>query len=74
LAGGRRKLHSKDLHNLYTSPDIIRMIESRRIREARQVASMEKRKIFMLGSMMGKYRPEDLGVDGKIILKLILRK
>jgi hypothetical protein len=27
----RRKLHSGELHNLYSSPDIIRMIKSRRM-------------------------------------------
>jgi hypothetical protein len=29
---GWRKLHNDELHNLYTSPDIIRMIKSRRMR------------------------------------------
>jgi hypothetical protein len=27
-----RKLHSEELHNLYSSPDIIRQIKSRRMR------------------------------------------
>jgi hypothetical protein len=31
---GWRKLHNKEFHNLYSSPSIIRMIESRRIRLA----------------------------------------
>jgi hypothetical protein len=35
-----RKLHSGELHNLYSSPDIIRQIKSRRIRWARHVACM----------------------------------
>jgi hypothetical protein len=29
--GSWRKLHNKELHNLYSSPDIIRMIKSRRM-------------------------------------------
>jgi hypothetical protein len=29
---GWRKLHNEELHNLYTSPNIIRVINSRRIR------------------------------------------
>jgi hypothetical protein len=29
---GWRKLHDKELHNLYSSPSIIRMIKSRRMR------------------------------------------
>jgi hypothetical protein len=35
-----RKLHSGELHNLYSSPDIIRQITSRRMRWAVHVASM----------------------------------
>jgi hypothetical protein len=29
VTGGRRKLHNEELHNLYSSPCIIRMIKSR---------------------------------------------
>jgi hypothetical protein len=35
-----RKLHNDELHNLYSSPNIIRMIESRRMRWAGHVARM----------------------------------
>jgi hypothetical protein len=35
-----RKLHSRELHNLYSSPDIIRQIKSRRMRWAGHVARM----------------------------------
>jgi hypothetical protein len=31
VTGGWRKLHNEELHNLYSSPSIIRMIKSRRI-------------------------------------------
>jgi hypothetical protein len=34
LTGERRKLHNEKLHNLYSSPDIIRQIRSRRMRWA----------------------------------------
>jgi hypothetical protein len=34
-------LHSEELYNLYSSPDIARMIKSRRMRLAGRVASME---------------------------------
>jgi hypothetical protein len=30
--GGWRKLHNEELHNLYSSPSIIRIIKSRRMR------------------------------------------
>jgi hypothetical protein len=42
VAGEWRKLHSEDLHNLYSSPNIIRQIKSRRIRWAGHVARMEE--------------------------------
>jgi hypothetical protein len=32
VLGGWRKLGNEELHNLYSSPSIIRMIKSRRIR------------------------------------------
>jgi hypothetical protein len=32
VTGGWRKLHNEELHNLYSSPSIIRMIKSRRMR------------------------------------------
>jgi hypothetical protein len=35
---GWRKLHTEELHNMYSSPSIIRMIKSRRIRWAGHVA------------------------------------
>jgi hypothetical protein len=42
ITGEWRKLHSGDLHNLYTSPDIIRQIKSRRMRWAGHVACMRE--------------------------------
>jgi hypothetical protein len=34
VAGGWRRLHNEELHNLYASPTIIRVITSRRMRWA----------------------------------------
>jgi hypothetical protein len=49
VTGGWRKLHNEELHNLYSSPSIIRIIESRRIRWAGHVARMgEKRNVYKL--------------------------
>jgi PAS domain-containing protein len=37
VTGGRRKLYNEELHDLYTSPSIIRMIKSSRLRWVRHV-------------------------------------
>jgi hypothetical protein len=39
--GGWRRLHNEELRNLYTSPNIIRVIKSRRTIGAGYVARME---------------------------------
>jgi hypothetical protein len=45
MIGGWRKLHNEELHNLYSSPNIIRIIKSRSMKWARYVARMgENRK------------------------------
>jgi hypothetical protein len=47
VTGEWRKLHSEELHNLYSSPNIIRQIKSRRIRWTGHVACMgEERKVY----------------------------
>jgi hypothetical protein len=47
VTGGLRKLHKEELHNLYSSPSIIRIIKSRRLRWAGHVARMgEKRDVY----------------------------
>jgi hypothetical protein len=38
------EVHNEELHNLYSSPNIIRMIKSRRIRWAGHVARMGKKR------------------------------
>jgi hypothetical protein len=43
VTGGWRKLHNEELHNLYSSPSIIRMIKSRGMRWAGHVARMGRR-------------------------------
>jgi transcription termination factor 2 len=40
VTGDWRKLHNEELRNLYSSPNIIRMIKSRRMRWAGHVARM----------------------------------
>jgi hypothetical protein len=56
VTGGWRELHNEELHNLYSSLSIIRMIKSRRMRWAGHVAPMEKRNAYriLLGNPEGK--------------------
>jgi hypothetical protein len=42
----RRKLHKEELHDLYYSPSIIRIIESRRMRWAGYVARMGEEELI----------------------------
>jgi hypothetical protein len=47
VAGGWRRLHNEELHNLYTSPDVIRVIKSRRMRWTRHVVrTVEMRNMY----------------------------
>jgi hypothetical protein len=49
VTGGWRKLHNEELHDLYSSPSIIRIIKSRRMRWAGHVARIvEKRNVYKL--------------------------
>jgi hypothetical protein len=55
--GSRRKLHSDELHSLYSSPNIVVMIKSRRMRWAGHVARMgEGRSVYrvLVGRLEGK--------------------
>jgi hypothetical protein len=48
VMGDWRKLHNEELYNLYSSPNIIRIIKSRRVRWAGHVARMgETRNAYM---------------------------
>jgi hypothetical protein len=44
VTGRWRKMHNEELHNLYSSPNIIRMIMSRRMTWAGHVARMRDKK------------------------------
>jgi hypothetical protein len=47
VKGDWRKLHNEELYNLYSSPSIIRMINSRRMSWARHVARLGIRGVFI---------------------------
>jgi hypothetical protein len=66
--GEWRKMQNGVLLNLYSSPDIIRQIKSRRMRWAGHVASMgEERNMYMIlvGNPEGKDHLKHQGVDGR---------
>jgi hypothetical protein len=48
VMGDWRKLHNEELHNLYFSSNIIRMIKSRRMRWAGHVARMGKTNVYRI--------------------------
>jgi hypothetical protein len=57
MNGFWRKMHNEELHNLYSSPSIIRMIKSKRMRLAGHVARIvSKRKAYriLVGKPEGK--------------------
>jgi len=74
VTGEWRKLHNEKLNNLYSSPNIVRVIKSRRMRWAGHVAR--------LGEGRGVYRENlregdhwgDPGLDGRLILGWIFGK
>jgi hypothetical protein len=69
VTGDWRKLHNEELHNLYSSPNIIRMIKSRRMKWTGHLARMgETRNAYriLLGKPEGKRplgRPRRRWVD-----------
>ena len=77
VTGEWRKLHDEELRNLYSLPNIVRVINSRRMRWAGHVARMgEGRGVHrvLVGKPEGKYHWGDPDVDGRIILRWIFRK
>jgi hypothetical protein len=77
VTGGWRKLHNEELHNLYSSSSIIRMIKSRRMRWAGHVARMGRRGMhigYWWEIQEGRDHWEDQDVGEWTILKGILER
>jgi len=77
VTGEWRRLHNEEINDLYSSPNIVWVIKSRRMRWAGHVACMgEERRVYrvLVGKLEGKNHWGDLGVDGWIILGRISRR
>jgi hypothetical protein len=70
-----RKLHTEELHDLYSSPTIACVIKSRRMRWEGRVAWRGE---VCAGFLWGDLRERDHwgapGIDGRLILRCIFRK
>jgi hypothetical protein len=77
VTGGGKKLHNEKLHNLYSSPSIIRMLKSRRVRWAGHVARMGRSGMhieYLWESQKERNHWEDQNVGWWAILKWILER
>jgi hypothetical protein len=76
ITGKWRKLHNEELHDLYSSPSIVRLIKSRRMRWAGHEARMgEGRGVYrvLVGNLRERNHWGDPHVDGRIILRWIFK-
>jgi hypothetical protein len=72
-----RKLHNKELNDLYSSPTNVRVIKSRRMIWTGHVAGMGRGEVctgFWQENLRERDHWGDPGVDGRIILRRIFRK
>ena len=77
VKGKWRKLHNEELSDLYSLPNILCVVKSRRMRWAGHVARMgEGRGVHrvLVGNPRERDHWGDPDVDGRIILRWILRK
>ena len=76
VSGEWRRLHNEELHDLYSPRNVIRVIKPRRMRWAGQEVGTGDKKVhtrFWWEDLSERGHLEDMGVDGKLILKWIFK-
>ena len=76
VTGEWRKLHNEELNDLYSLPNIVRVIKSRMKWAGHSARMVESRGVYrvVVGKPEGKNHLEDRGLVGRIILSWIFRK
>jgi len=72
-----RKLHNEEIRDLYSLPNVVRVVKLRRMRWAGHVARMGRGEVctgFWWGNLRERDHWGDPGVDGRIILRWIFGK
>jgi hypothetical protein len=78
VTGEWRKLHNEELSVVYFLPNILQVVKSRRMRWAGHVACMGEgrgvHRVFWWGNLRKRDHWGDPDIDGRIILRWIIRK
>jgi hypothetical protein len=74
VTGEWKRLHNEELNGLYSLPNIVRMVKSRRMRWTWHVARMGEERGCWWENFRERDHCGDPDVDGRIILRWMFRK